>query len=73
MKRSKLPQQLAKNASKLHIHTGNLLVQLFPGYEIRQEYPVNKVNCGFNSGRESAGMGSTGEFGGWNDEDLPVD
>ena len=52
MKKSKLPQQLAKNASKLHKHVGKLLVQLFPGYEVRQEYPVNKINLGFKSGRE---------------------
>lgn len=52
MKRAKLPQQLAKNASKLHRHVGNLLTELFPGYEVRQEYPVNKVNPSFNSGRE---------------------
>ena len=52
MKRSKLPQQLAKNASKLHKHVGNLLVELFPNYEVRQEYPVTKVNSGFSSARE---------------------
>lgn len=52
MKRAKLPQQLAKNASKLHRRVGELLTELFPGYEVRQEYPVNKVNLSFNSGRE---------------------
>jgi hypothetical protein len=52
MKRAKTPQQLAKNASKLHKHVGNLLVELFPTYEVRQEYPVNKINPSFESSRE---------------------
>ncbi len=52
MKRAKTPQQLAKNASKLHKHVGQLLVGLFPNYEVRQEYPVSKVHVGFKSNRE---------------------
>lgn len=52
MKKTKLPQQLAKNASKLHKHIGKLLVEIFPNYQVRQEYPVNKVNESFPSGRE---------------------
>jgi hypothetical protein len=52
MKSSKTPLQLAKNASKLHKHIGLLLVELFPSYEVRQEYPVSKVNIGYKSNRE---------------------
>ena len=52
MKRSKLPQELAKNASKLHKHIGILLTELYPNYEVRQEYPVSKVNVGYKSNRE---------------------
>ena len=52
MKTSKIPTNLAKNASKLHKHVGELLVQLYPGYEIRQEYCVSKVNPKFTSARE---------------------
>jgi very-short-patch-repair endonuclease len=52
MKTSRIPTNLAKNASKLHKRVGELLVQLYPGYEIRQEYCVKKVNPEFSSGRE---------------------
>lgn len=52
MKRAKTPLQLAKNASKLHRHVGQLLVELFPAYEVRQEYPVSKVNLSYKSNRE---------------------
>lgn len=52
MKRSKTIHQTAKNASKLHKYIGELLVELFPNYEVRQEYAVNKVNSNFDSGRE---------------------
>jgi hypothetical protein len=52
MKTSKIPTNLAKNASQLHKHIGELLVQLYPGYQIRQEYCVSKVNPEFISGRE---------------------
>jgi len=52
MKTSKLPTQLAKNASKLHKHIGKLLVELFPHNIVRQEYPVSKVNPSFKSNRE---------------------
>jgi very-short-patch-repair endonuclease len=54
MKPSKTPRQLAVNASLLHKHVGELLTSLpeLKGYEIRQEYPVKKVNPDFSSGRE---------------------
>jgi very-short-patch-repair endonuclease len=52
MKSSKIPTDLNKNASKLHKHIGELLVEIFPGYEIRQEYCVSKVNPEFPSNRE---------------------
>ena len=53
--KSKTPTKLAKNASKLHKHIGNLLTSedsIFKNFEIRQEYPVNKLNPEFNSSRE---------------------
>ncbi len=51
--KTKTPEQIAANASKLHKHVGLLLAnELFSGYEIRQEYPVNRVNVSFKSGRE---------------------
>lgn len=53
MKRSKRPEQLAKNASKLHKRILELLSEnTFRAWEIRQEYPVNQVNTSFPSGRE---------------------
>jgi len=54
MKRSRLPKELAKNASKLHKHIGELLqsIGVFENFEIRQEYSVKKVNPEFTSGRE---------------------
>jgi hypothetical protein len=54
MKTSKLPQELAANASKLHKTVGEILQAspMFKSYEIRQEYPVKKVNPEFSSGRE---------------------
>jgi len=52
MSNTKLPQQLAKNASKLHKHVGKLLTELFPHYEVRQEYSVSSVNIGYKSNRE---------------------
>lgn len=52
MKTSRLPGQLAKNASKLHKHVGLLLEELFPSHNIRQEYCVSKVNPEFGSNRE---------------------
>lgn len=53
MKRSKLPTQLAKNASKLHRHIGQLLTDSqFANYELRQEYHVSKVNPDYSSNRE---------------------
>ena len=54
MKTSKRPRELAKNASGLHKHVGTLLTEIeaFKGFEIRQEYPVKKVNPKFKSGRE---------------------
>lgn len=53
MKKSKLPQQLAKNASKMHKLVGKILADdMFAHWEVRQEYPVNQVNKSFPSGRE---------------------
>ena len=45
---------MAKNASTLHKHVGELLTSspLFNGYEIRQEYNVSKINSEFSSNRE---------------------
>ena len=52
MRRSRLPQETAKNASKLHQKVGMLLVELFPRYAVRQEYSVNLINPSFLSKRE---------------------
>jgi len=54
MKKTKLPRELAKNASKLHKHVGELIQKIpeFKNFEIRQEYPVKKVNKEFSSGKE---------------------
>lgn len=55
MKTSKLPTDLAKNASKLHKRVGELLVaenSPYRFYEIRQEYMVSKVNPEYPSNRE---------------------
>lgn len=53
-KPSKTPLKIAKNASKLHKHVGQLLdkCDMFAGYEIRQEYRVKDVNSDFKSNRE---------------------
>lgn len=51
--KTKIPARLAKNASKLHKHVGDLLMQsIFKGYDVRQEYPVKGVDVYFRSGRE---------------------
>lgn len=47
-----LPLELAKNASSLHKRIGELLVELYPNYEVRQEYPVWKINNSFKSKKE---------------------
>lgn len=52
MKPSKPIYKTAKNASKMHIHVGQLLEEIYPGYEIRQEYRVSAVNPQFGSNRE---------------------
>lgn len=55
MKRSRLPTQTAKNASKLHKRIGELLTcehSQFANYELRQEYNVSKVNPDYSSNRE---------------------
>ena len=55
MKRSKIPAQLAKNASKLHKRVGELLTSEdspYRFYEIRQEYRVSDVNPTYKSNRE---------------------
>ena len=51
MKKSRSANQTAKSASKMHIRVGELLQELFPNQQIRQEYPVNKVNPSFPSGK----------------------
>jgi hypothetical protein len=55
MKRTKPPSKLAANASKLHKRILELLTSdnsPYRFYDIRQEYPVKKVNPEFKSGRE---------------------
>jgi len=55
MKTSKIPTQLAKNASKLHKRVGRLLTSEdspYKFYEIRQEYRVSDVNVVYKSNRE---------------------
>ncbi|MHA2069837.1 MAG: hypothetical protein ACXABY_36190, partial [Candidatus Thorarchaeota archaeon] len=54
MKRAKIPEQLAKNASKQHKYVGELLQEnpMFRNYMIRQEYPVSRVNPSYESNRE---------------------
>jgi len=53
-KTSKTPLKIAKNASKLHRHVGELLdsCKMFENFEIRQEYRVHLVNPEFESNRE---------------------
>jgi hypothetical protein len=55
LKRTKPPADLAANVSKLHKRVLDLLTgdtSPYRFYDIRQEYPVNKVNPEFRSGRE---------------------
>jgi G:T-mismatch repair DNA endonuclease (very short patch repair protein) len=55
MKKSRPVYKFADNASKLQKRIGELLVgpaSPFKFYEIRQEYPVKKVNPSFKSARE---------------------
>lgn len=52
MKPTKIPTQLAKNASKLHKHIGQLLVEIYPHFDVRQEISVSKINPDFPSNRE---------------------
>jgi len=55
MRKTRTPVQLAKNASKLHKHIGELLVSNdspFKHYEIRQEYHVSMVNPDYHSNKE---------------------
>jgi hypothetical protein len=55
MAKSKDIYNTAKNASKLHKKVGELLTSedsFLSKYEIRQEYPVSKVNPSFKSNRE---------------------
>lgn len=52
MKTSKLPTQLAKNASKLHKHVLSLIEEIYPTHIIRQEYNVSRINPDFGSNRE---------------------
>lgn len=52
MKTTRIPTNIAKNASKLHKHIGLLLTELYPYFEVRQEYCVSKVNPQFSSNRE---------------------
>ena len=52
MKTTKIPTQLAKNASKLHKHIGLLLVELYPHFDVRQEVSVSRINPSFKSNRE---------------------
>jgi hypothetical protein len=55
MKKTKLPGELAENASRLHRYIGELLTSEesnFKNFEIRQEYRVSLVNPEFKSNRE---------------------
>ena len=52
MKTTKIPTNTAKNASKLHKHVGELLVELFPNFDVRQEVCVSRINPSFESNRE---------------------
>lgn len=53
MKSSRFKHDYRKNASKLHKLVGDLLRDsLFKDYKIYQEYPVNKINELYPSGRE---------------------
>lgn len=53
MPRSRRPEELANNASRLHRRVGEILTSgIFSTWEVRQEYPVNQVNKLFRSGRE---------------------
>ncbi len=54
MKTSRFQYKYRKTASKRHREVGELLRNspVFNGYEIYQEYPVNKVNPNYHTGRE---------------------
>lgn len=52
MKTTKIPTQLAKNASKLHKHVGQLLVEIYPNFDVRQEVSVSRINPNYKSNRE---------------------
>jgi hypothetical protein len=55
MNRSKIPTELAANASKLHKRVGELLTSdksPYRFYEVRQEHPVSKVNELYHTNRE---------------------
>jgi hypothetical protein len=55
MNHSKTPSELAVNASKLHKLVGELLTSEespYKNFEIRQEYPVSKVNEVYHNNRE---------------------
>jgi hypothetical protein len=53
MKSAVFKHEYAANASKLHKKVGDLLRDsIFKGYQIFQEYPVNKINPNYRSGRE---------------------
>jgi len=49
---TKIPTNLADNASKLHKRIGELLVELYPNNLVRQELSVSYINPDFKSKRE---------------------
>ena len=51
MKTSRFKYGYRRSASKLHKKTGDLLREMFPSMRIYQEYPVNKINSSYNTGR----------------------
>jgi len=53
-KDSRFKKSYRKNASKLHKTIGRILrtSKSFKNYSIYQEYPVNRINSNFKSGRE---------------------
>ena len=53
--KNSLPARVAKNASKLHKHVGELLISddsPYRGFEIRQEHQVSAVNPDYKSNKE---------------------
>jgi very-short-patch-repair endonuclease len=52
MKKARNSNDIQKNASKLHKQILSMLIDIFPNYQIKQEYKVSEINPHFKSNRE---------------------